>query len=173
MGRVPGLNEGYSIGPAAVFGGKAVNPDRKHSNHQFYGPGYSIAHPGIFPQNPDADKWTVSQWLEFDWRGGWGTEAFENALENGEVFASFPEVWGNVDDRMDARDIVDVNQKLLGYKTDLRRQVMENGAKLEGPYFNQEPVSGRPLSFFYNVKNISNSVSNQAPCFSPICNKIV
>ncbi len=155
MGRVPGLNEGYSIGPAAVFGGKAVNPDRKHSNHQFYGPGYSIAHPGIFPQNPDADKWTVSQWLEFDWRGGWGTEAFENALENGEVFASFPEVWGNVDDRMDARDIVDVNQKLLGYKTDLRRQVMENGAKLEGPYFNQEPVSGRPLSFFYNVKNIS------------------
>ena len=40
----------------AVVDGKAVTPERKHSNHMFYGPGYSIAHPGVFPQNIKADR---------------------------------------------------------------------------------------------------------------------
>jgi len=38
MGVVPGVDAGYSFGPAAVVGGKVVNAERKHSNHTFYGP---------------------------------------------------------------------------------------------------------------------------------------
>ena len=155
MGRVPGMTEGYSIGPVAVIEGKQVSPDRKHSNHQFYGPGYSIAHPGVFPQNPDADKWTFNEWLQFDWRSGWGTEEFETALRKGLAWAYFPPVWANVDDRMDAREIIVANLKLLGYKRDLRRQVMENGAKVEGPFFAREPQRGKALAFHYLVRNIS------------------
>ncbi len=41
---------------------------RKHSNHVFYGPGYSIAHPGIFPFHLKARRWWIHEWLEFDWR---------------------------------------------------------------------------------------------------------
>lgn len=155
MGRVPGMAEGYSIGPVAVVNGKQITPDRKHSNHQFYGPGYSIAHPGIFPQNPAADKWTFNEWLQFDWRSGWGTEEFEKALEEGRAAAYFPPVWSNVDDRMDAREIIDANLKLLAYKREMRRQVMENGGKIEGPFFRREPRAGQPLVFHYDVKNIS------------------
>lgn len=153
MGRVPGLAEGYSVGPAAVIDGKAVTPDRKHSNHQFYGPGYSIAHPGIFPQNPDADKWTFNEWLQFDWRAGWGLEKFEEELEQGLTSGYFPPVWSDPEDRIDAREIVDDNLKLLGYKRELRRQVMVNGAKVEGPYFIKPPKAGAPLKFRYKVTN--------------------
>lgn len=153
MGRVPGMAEGYSVGPVAIIDGKQVTPDRKHSNHQFYGPGYSIAHPGVFPQNPDADKWTVNEWLQFDWRSGWGTEEFEEALQQGRAYGYFPPVWSDADDRMDAREIVDANLKLLAYKRDLRRQVMENGAKVEGPYFANPPRAGSPLKFHYKVTN--------------------
>ncbi len=153
MGRVPGLAEGYSVGPAAIIDGKAVTADRKHSNHQFYGPGYSIAHPGVFPQNPDADKWTFNEWLQFDWRAGWGLEKFEEELEQGLTSGYFPAVWSNVDDRMDAREIIDDNLKLLGYKRDLRKQVMVNGAKVEGPFFIKPPKANAPLKFYYKVMN--------------------
>ncbi|MEZ6106723.1 MAG: hypothetical protein R3B96_11555 [Pirellulaceae bacterium] len=47
MGKIPGLAEGYSVRPAAIIEGKPVLPERKHSNHGFYGPGYSVAHPGL------------------------------------------------------------------------------------------------------------------------------
>ena len=45
MGKVPGKPEGYATAPSAVVGGKEINPGRKHANHRFIGPGYSIAHP--------------------------------------------------------------------------------------------------------------------------------
>jgi len=153
MGKVPGMAEGYTVGPAAVMTGKVVNPERKHSNHVFYGPGYSIAHPGIFPQNPDADKWTFNQWLTFDWRADWGTDDFEDKIADGIIQHYFPPEWRNADDRYDAREIVDANLKKLTYKKDLRRQVMENGSKLEGPYFAESPGQGRQLKFHYCVSN--------------------
>ena len=155
MGKVPGVDEGYSIGPAAVVNDKVVNAERKHSNHTFYGPGYSIAHPGVFPDNLKADRWTVNEWLQFDWRGGWGTEAFEDALDEGKFHTTFPPVWSEVDDRMDAREIVDANLKKLEYKRDLRRQVLENGSKLDGPFFYDTPATGQPLKFRYCLSNIS------------------
>lgn len=155
MGRVPGVDEGYSVGPGAVVNGKVINAEKKHSNHVFYGPGYSIAHPGVFPDNLDADRWTVPQWLEFDWRAGWGTDAFEDALADGRIAWQFPEVWSNADDRYDAREIVDTNLKKLEYKRDLRRQLLENGSKLDGPFFSNAPTLNKPLQFRYCVTNLN------------------
>lgn len=153
MGIEPGLAEGYSFGPAAVVNDKVVNPERKHSNHMFYGPGYSIAHPGLFPHTKEADRWKFNEWLLFDWRAGWGTDEFEDALAEGRIQAYFPPVWGNVDDRYDAREIVTDNLKKLQYKKDVRRQLLENGSKLDGPFFASDPKVGRPLKFRYCVTN--------------------
>ena len=153
MGRVPGRAEGYAIGPAAVIDNKAVTPERKHSNHMFYGPGYSVAHPGVFPQNPKADRWSFNDWLQFDWRAGWGTEAFENALIEGRISVHFPPVWQEPDDRYDARDVIEENLKKLHYKKDVRRQVMENGSKIDGPFFANTPTIGDALRFHYCVTN--------------------
>jgi len=154
MGRVPGVAEGYSLGPAAVVEGRVVDPLRKHSNHMFYGPGYSIAHPGIFPHDPAQDRWTVPQWLEFDWRAGWGTDPFEQALPVPHA-PIFPPVWSNADDRYDARQIVERNLQKLEYKRQLRRQVLENGSRIDGPYFEGPVRRNQDLSFHYCVQNIS------------------
>jgi hypothetical protein len=147
------LAEGYTIGPAAVMSGKVVNADRKHSNHMFYGPGYSIAHPGIFPFTQGQDRWSVNQWLQFDWRGGWGTPEFENRVADGSIQTAFPPAWQEVDDRIDAREIVDVNLKKLAYKKDLRRQLLENGSKIDGPFFAKNPALGSKLKFHYCLTN--------------------
>lgn len=163
MGKVPGLAEGYPVGAAAVIDGKPVLPERKHSNHVFYGPGYSIAHPGVFPHNVKADRWTFDQWLLFDWRGGWGTEAFESALERGEFRCDFPEVWANADDRYDAREVLDENFRALDYKRETRRQVMENGSKIDGPFLPDACLQGgelvvprgRTLPLSYLVTNLN------------------
>ena len=153
MGVVPGVDAGYSFGPAAVVGGKVVNAERKHSNHTFYGPGYSIAHPGIFPQNTDGDKWSFNQWLEFDWRSDWGKEKFEDDLADGLIQAWFPPAWQDADKRVEAREVVDDNLKKLNYKKDLRRQLLENGSKLDGPFFADPPMVGQPLNFRYCLTN--------------------
>ncbi len=155
MGKVPGVDEGYTVGPAAVVNGRVVNPERKHSNHMFYGPGYSIAHPGIFPHQKEADRWTFNEWLQFDWRSGWGTDEFEDALADGKIHSQFPPVWQEVDDRYDAREVVNKNLSKLRYKKDLRRQLMENGSKLEGPFFQNTPTVGSDLKFNYCVTNLN------------------
>ena len=94
MGKVPGRAEGYATGPVAVINNVEINPGRQHSNHAFYGPGYPIAHPGVFPHNPDSEAWTMDEWLRFNYRAGWGTEEFEEALEESGEDYEFPEVWG-------------------------------------------------------------------------------
>ena len=68
MGKVPGVAAGHDKGPSAIVNGVPINPNRRHSNHAFYGPGYPIAHPGIFPHNPDAERWTIQEWLKFDFK---------------------------------------------------------------------------------------------------------
>ena len=153
MGKVPGKDEGYSIGPASVISGKVINPERRHSNHVFYGPGYSIAHPGVFPHNPDASRWSFNDWLQFEWRSGWGTDEFEDQVADGRLQVFFPPAWREADDRYDAREIVNANLAKLHYKKDLRRQVMENGSKIEGPYFNCPPQTNEPIKFHYCVSN--------------------
>ncbi|NJL28715.1 MAG: hypothetical protein HC897_12900 [Thermoanaerobaculia bacterium] len=71
MSTHPGQASGYASGPAAVVNGKVVVDGRRRSNHAFVGPGYPIAHPGIFPHNPAAERFSVEQWLRFDERAGW------------------------------------------------------------------------------------------------------
>jgi hypothetical protein len=153
MGIVPGVDAGYSFGPAAVVAGKVVNPERKHSNHMFYGPGYSIAHPGVFPQTTEADKWTFNEWLSFDWRSDWGKEKYEDDVADGLAGDYFPSAWQDADDRVEAREIITENLKKLAYKKDLRRQLLENGSKLDGPFFADRPTAGRRLNFRYCLTN--------------------
>lgn len=152
MGRVPGVASGYATGPTAVVAGEPINPGARRSNHAFYGPGYPIAHPGIFPHNPAAQRWTMEEWLQFDWRAGWGTDAFEERVGPDQA-DRFPEAWSFPDDRYDARDIIEENLAKMEQKRELRRQVMENGSHLDGPFFDGEPRAGRDLSFHYVVTN--------------------
>jgi hypothetical protein len=81
MSSTPGIPGPKQKGSIAVIGNKKVNAKGSHANHSFFGPGYPIAHPGIFPHHPDATEWTVEEWLQFDYRADWGGEDFEEALE--------------------------------------------------------------------------------------------
>lgn len=154
MGTVPGRAEGYAQGPAAILAGGVVNAERRHSNHAFYGPGYPIAHPGIFPHNPEGERWSISDWLQFDYRAGWGSPDFEAQVLDGEVDESiFPEIWADSFDREEAWAVIETNLARLERKRDLRRAVMENGSRIDGPFFRSEPAVGRALRFHYTVTN--------------------
>lgn len=159
MGKVPGRNEGYAAAPTAVIAGKPVNPGRKHGNHAFYGPGYSIAHPGIFPHNAKAEQFAIQDWLAFDYLAGWGEPDFEDKVESKQVQAKFPERWADRVDREEAREIVAENLVRLEEKRKLRRQVMENGSRLDGPFFNGPPAVGESLKFRYRIANTNDGHS--------------
>jgi len=157
MGKVPGRPEGYATGPVAdgMRSGKTLNPNRKRTNHSFYGPGYPITHPGIFPHHntEGTEEWTVEKWLQFDYRAKWGSDEFEEAVEAGKLKVKFPEEWAEADDRKKAWSVVEENLKLLEQKKAQRRQVMENGSRIDGPYFAAELKAGQALRFSYKVSN--------------------
>lgn len=157
MGLEPGKALGYSCGPAAEISGKVVEANRKHSNHMFHGPSNSIAHPGLFPHNEKSLRWTAEQWLEFDWRAGWGTPEFENQISaNGvEKRLCFPAAWSTTDDRRDARKVLDENFRLLDIKRDSATQVMNNAARIDGPEISSTRRAGDDLHLRYVVHNIS------------------
>ena len=155
MGKVPGKPEGYATGPSAVVGGKEINPGRKHANHRFIGPGYSIAHPGIFPHNVKAQTFSMEDWLQFDWRAGWGTKEFEQKVASGKIKVDFPKRWADALDREDARLIVTENLAKLDERDELRRQVMENGMKVDGPFVESDLRVGNTLTFSYKIKNLN------------------
>ena len=124
MGKVQGIPSGYDHGPAAVVGDLPTKP-RKLTNHFFAGPDYSLIHPGIFPHNADAQTLaTLKQWLQFDVAAGWGTEKFEDTVTEK---TKFPKAWEFVDDRFDARAIIDEQLKLLAWATEKRLEVLRNG----------------------------------------------
>lgn len=153
MSTDPGKNSGFSEGPAAVLSGKEVGK-RPHHNHIFAGPGNSIAHPGIFPHNPENENYPIEAWLKFDWRAGWGSEDFEEAVAAKKIKEpAWPKEWVERSDREEARRIVEDNLKRLQEKRKVRAQVMENGSKLEGPFFKGTPSAGKPLNFHYVVTN--------------------
>jgi hypothetical protein len=152
MGRIPGVPSGYEQAPVAIVDGNEIDPESDHYNHAFYGPGYSIAHPGIFPHNPAAKDWTIKQWLTFNYRAGWGTPEFE---ENYPEDYKFPPEWEDSFDRETARQIIDENLDKLEKRNELRRQVMEMGTHIDGPFFDSDPETGDSLSFHYVVQNIN------------------
>ena len=155
MGKVPGKAEGYATAPSAVLGGKEINPGRKHANHRFIGPGYSIAHPGIFPHNPKAQVFTMKDWLEFDWRSGWGTTEFEDKVASRQVKVDFPKRWADPLDREDARQIIKENLAKLDERDKIRKELMENSAEVTGPFISGSPRVGTSLAFSYKIKNLN------------------
>ncbi|WP_291177904.1 multiheme c-type cytochrome [Hyphomicrobium sp.] len=155
MGKVPGKPEGYATAPSAVVGGKEINPGRKHANHRFIGPGYSVAHPGIFPHNTKAQAYGIKDWLAFDWRAGWGTAAFEDKVASGKIKVDFPKAWADALDREEAREIIEENIARLDKRDTIRKQVMENGMQIDGPNIEGDPGVGRDLAFSYRLKNLN------------------
>lgn len=154
MGKVPGRAEGYETAPVAIVNGEEIDPGRKHSNHAFYGPGYPIAHPGIFPHNPDAAEIAIEDWLLFDYRAQWGSEDFEAKVESGEISEDiFPEAWSDSFDREEAWAMIQENIVALEEKRELRKQVMENSSRLDGPFFTSRPKAGSSLGFEIKVTN--------------------
>ena len=155
MGKEPGKPSGYATAPSAVVGGREINPGRKHADHRFIGPGYSIAHPGIFPHNKNAQVWTIREWMQFDWRAGWGSVEFEDKLADGLIEVEFPEVWADPADREEAWIVIEENLEKLAERRALRRQVMENGSHVDGPFFASDPEVGENLEFSLKIKNLN------------------
>lgn len=156
MGKVPGEDKGYETWPIAIVNGKVVgDPNQKHSNHMFFGPGYPIAHPGLFPFNPRSLQWEIRDWLAFDYRSDWGKVAWEDQQARASAPPTeFPAPWQDRKSREMARAVIDQNLVLLEDKKKSRIAVMENGSRIDGPFFDREPKLGQTLRFRYRVTNI-------------------
>jgi hypothetical protein len=152
MGAVPGKAEGYDCGHIAEINDKPFGEPRRKSNHTFWGPGFSIAHPGVFPLNPDANEFTPREWLAFDYQAGWGTQEFEKSLAPG---TRFPPPWDTLDDRLDGRKVIDANLARLELKRAYAVSTMEAAVDIEGPIFRGTPRAGQALTVAYRVHNIS------------------
>jgi len=155
MGEVPGKSDGYACEQIAEINGKPYGQPRKSSNHMFWGPGYSIAHPGLFPIDEKGERWSPRQWLDFDWQAHWGTEDFERALEQMDSQPHFPAPWDHADERRDGRAVIDKRLQSLARARAGSIAAMEAGSKLEGPFLDRQPQHGNSLSFEYIVSNIS------------------
>ncbi len=148
MGKKHGINAGYDIAPAAFVGGVPTKP-RKRTNHMFIGPDYSIIHPGIFPHNSDAAEMaSISEWLQFDVKAGWGTDDFEDAIDDDH---KFPERWESYDDRLDAREILDQQLKLLAEAQKAREELLRVAFRLGELKVTRN--SSRGLKFKIEVRN--------------------
>lgn len=150
MGKEPGRtvvaktdpdfeHKNYDFGPAAKVGSIETEP-RKLTNHMFVGPDYSVLPPSLFPLNARAIKEesqkdnpsapglaTIREWLQFDDRAGWGTDDFENDVSDD---AKFPLRWNSVDDRYDARALIEDNEKLIKEMQGQRLELLRNGYKI-------------------------------------------
>ncbi len=147
MGKEPGrlmaersdpdfIHKNYDLGPAAKVGSLETEP-RKLTNHMFVGPDYSVLPPSLFPLDLRAIKEehekddfrargmaTIREWLEFDWKAGWGTDDFEDTVDWDH---EFPPRWESIDDRYDAREIITDNLMLLKEIRDQRLKLLQNG----------------------------------------------
>ncbi len=148
MSTVPGVPSGYAEGPAAVVGG-VETATRKLTNHMFAGPDHSVIHPGLFPLNEDAQRMaSMAEWLEFDHEAGWGTDAFEDKVSEDQ---KFPERWSSVDDRYDARVIIDEQLKRLDVVAGERLKLLQFAYPLGGTEVRQADRNG--LHFRVQVRN--------------------
>ncbi len=148
MGKVPGIKSGYAFGPAAMVGDQPT-PPRKLTDHRFAGPDYSIIHPGLFPFNVKAQELaTMREWLQFDYRAGWGTDAFENKAS---ADFKFPARWQSIDDRYDARAILDDQFAKLEDANLQRYQILRRGFQLHD--FVLEQNDARGIKFKVKVAN--------------------
>ena len=150
----------YDFGPAAVVGNLETKP-RKLTNHMFVGPDYTVISPALFPLHLSAIREesekgdpsargmaTIREWLQFDWRSGWGTDDFEDEID--EDF-EFPECWESIDDRYDAREIILENLTLLKEIEAERLKFFRNGYQIGDIITEQANAKG--IRFRVQVKN--------------------
>jgi hypothetical protein len=150
MGTIQGKVSGYGEGPAAVIGGVETK-SRKITSHLFSGPDYSIIHPGIFPHNTEAQEMaTIEEWLTFDHKAGWGNDKFESNIPSN---YKFPKRWRSVDDRYDARAILDDQFELLAYAREKRLEVLRNGYGLGEIVVTKATSDG--IKFKVKVENLT------------------
>jgi nitrate/TMAO reductase-like tetraheme cytochrome c subunit len=152
MGAVPGKPDGFERGHISEINGAPFGRPRRRSNHTFWGPGYSIAHPGVFPHNPDANQFTPREWLSFDYRAGWGTDPFEAVVPATTVF---PPPWDTVDDRRDGRRVIDANLAKLDQKRSSAIMTLEAGLHVSSPIIHGRPRVGKGLKVGYRISNTS------------------
>lgn len=157
MGATPGTYEdGYLTDARAIVNGKEISPGSKHADHTMVGPGYSIAHPGIYPHNVRNDPAVISikEWMAFDWRAAWGSNDFETKIQDGSIDVEFPEFWTDPRKRAAAWAIVEENQAKLAVRYERRHAIMEIGSQVDGPWFGGEKRAGEKLTFKYKVSNL-------------------
>lgn len=171
MGREPGRVLGdphdpdfdrtnYDFGPAARLG-RHDTADRKVTDHRFVGPDYSVLPPALFPLNIEAIKEesekddrtargmaTIREWLTFDVEAGWGTNEFEDSVSDD---YDFPERWKSIDDRYDARDLIDDNLEMLEEMREARLQLLRVGYVLGD--INVTDVRDDRVRFSVEVRN--------------------
>src|SRR5437867_2171856 len=152
MSPSPGQKVEFARGPAAIVNGQTVNDERPLSNHAFIGPGYPISHPGLFPLPLVESRFTPQQWLTFDYRAGWGSDGFE---KNVPASFSFPSEWQKAADRKEAWETVQANLARWEDRKKMRIQLLENGSRLDGPFFDGSPQVGRDFSFKYKLTNLN------------------
>jgi nitrate/TMAO reductase-like tetraheme cytochrome c subunit len=149
----------FPKGWAACVNGKTVREDRPLTDHRFIGPGYPISHPGLFPFPAvnDEDPFTPQQWLTFDWRAGWGSDDFESKLAaDPSAQGKMPPEWQNLAKRKEAWRRVQANLKEWEERKALRLKLLENGSRLDGPFFDGHPAANKDLSFSYKLTNLNN-----------------
>ena len=148
MGVEPGIKSGYRLEPAAIVGGVPTQP-RKRTNHMIVGPDYSVIHPGLFPHNPDLRRLaTLREWLTFNVEAGWGTDAYE---QNAPADATYPDRWKTVDDRYDARAIIEEQLALLDEAKESRLALLRRGYNLG--MLEVDRANRRGLKFKVEVQN--------------------
>lgn len=148
MGKVQGKPSGYETGPAAVVG-DVPTASRKVTSHLFSGPDYPVIHPGIFPHNQEATAFkTMREWLQFKHEDGWGTDKFEDSVPGS---YKFPKAWQSVDDRYDAREILNKQFKLLDFAKKKRLEILKIGFKLSDVVVERAGEGG--LAFRVKVEN--------------------
>ena len=159
MGKFAGRYTGddktnYDWGPAAIVNGKPTK-NRKLTNHMMVGPDHSLIHPGLFPLNPQAIALAdVETWTKFDWKAGWGTDDFEDEIDDD---YKFPEEWENYDDRLDASDIIQDNVDLLNEYMGQRLSLLRNGYGISEIKVTKASSSG--LAFKVKVDNLTDGHS--------------
>jgi len=148
MGKIQGKPSGYERGPAAVIGDQPTQA-RKLASHLFSGPDYSLIHPGLFPHNEEAAAFkTMREWLMFKHKKGWGTDKFEKNIPKS---YKFPKAWESVDDRYDAREILNKQFKLLDFARIKRLEVLRNGFILGDVFTDKADKNG--LAFRVQIRN--------------------
>jgi hypothetical protein len=147
MGLEPGKVSGFANEPAAIVGGVPTKP-RKRTNHMFAGPDYSIIHPGLFPHNDKAAALaTMREWLTFDYKAGWGTDKFEDKVARN---TKFPKRWESIDDRYDARAILDEQFKLLAEMQTQRVKILRAAYQLSDFVVKKADKNGIKFAIKFN-----------------------